>query len=181
MEHILAAYCAPVLLGKKPAALFARPDWWEETAASQALYRHGFYVFTFHKANKKPLMFIYNQRLLIATLKHETVSRYLTELGYAPEDGVKSCLDFLAERFRDSDQFPHEVGFFLGYPPEDVLGFIRHRNQGCKFRGQWKVYGDVDIARGLFAEYERCRRVLLDYIRSGGSIARNGPMDLTVI
>ena len=27
----------------------------------------------------------------------------------------------------ESGEFPHEVGLFLSYPPEDVKGFIDHR------------------------------------------------------
>ncbi|MDR1204912.1 MAG: DUF3793 family protein [Peptococcaceae bacterium] len=175
MENMLAAYCAPVLLGKKPAALFARPDWWEEAAASGALGRHGLHTFMFCRANKNSLIFVYNRGLLNAALRHEAVSRYLIGIGYMPRDGVQSCLNRIAGRFGNSGEFPHEIGFFLGYPPEDVLGFIHHRNQGCKLCGLWKVYSDVDRACGLFAEYERCKRVLLDYIRRGGSIARGGP------
>jgi hypothetical protein len=179
-ENMLAAYCAPVLLGKKPAALFTKPDWWEEATVSRALCRYGFHTLMLHKADKNPSVFLYSPRLLSETLKHETVCRHLAKIGYAPQDGVESCLDFLAGRFRDSDEFPHEIGFFLGYPPEDVLGFIHHKDQGCKLCGQWKVYSDVDRARGLFAEYERCKQVLLDYIRRGGSIAQNSPMDLSI-
>jgi hypothetical protein len=79
-------------------------------------------------------------------------------------------LRYLAKRFRESEEFPHEIGFFLGYPPEDVLGFIRHRGARCKLCGTWKVYSDVEKARLLFGEYARCRQRLLEYIRGGGTI-----------
>ena len=45
---------------------------------------------------------------------------------------------------------------FLSYPPEDVRGFIEHRDQGCKCVGCWKVYGDVRPARKKFAQYQQC-------------------------
>jgi hypothetical protein len=177
MEHMLAVYCAPVLLGKKPAALFARPYWWQETVATQALDRLGLRVITLHRLNKSPPVFVYHQGLLDETLKHETVTRHLVKIGYTPWNGVQSSLEHLMVRFHNSREFPHEIGFFLGYPPEDVLGFIHHRNQGCKLCGQWKVYSDVNRARGMFTEYDRCKQTLLDYIRRGGSIEHYCPME----
>ena len=50
------------------------------------------------------------------------------------------------------------MGLFLGYPPEDVRGFIENRAAGCKLIGCWKVYGDVDAAKEKFASFERCTR-----------------------
>ena len=52
--------------------------------------------------------------------------------------------------------FPHEVGLFLSYPPEDVRGFIDNHARNCKYLGFWKVYGDVEKAKRTFANYERC-------------------------
>ncbi len=43
---------------------------------------------------------------------------------------------------RCQGDFPHEIDVFLGYPCEDVRGFIRHGGQGYKLCGYWKVYGD---------------------------------------
>ena len=46
----------------------------------------------------------------------------------------------------ESGEFPHEVGLFLSYPPEDVKGFIDHRANDFKCAGLWKVYGDEEKA-----------------------------------
>lgn len=35
----------------------------------------------------------------------------------------------LAERIQQEPQFPHEIGIFLGYPVEDVLGFIENKEK----------------------------------------------------
>jgi hypothetical protein len=69
------------------------------------------------------------------------------------------------ERFRESGPFPHEVGFFLGYPPEDVIGFMENNGKGCKLCGTWKVYGDVEKARACFREYSLCRKRLVEHMR----------------
>ena len=59
----------------------------------------------------------------------------------------------------ESKEFPHEVGLFLSYPPEDVKGFIDHRANGFKYAGLWKVYGDEEKARSLFAKYKKCTEI----------------------
>ena len=62
-------------------------------------------------------------------------------------------------RLKDSDEFPHEIGLFLGYPPGDVHGFIENKPDACKCVGIWKVYGDKEKARQTFARYRKCTDV----------------------
>ena len=62
-------------------------------------------------------------------------------------------------RLRREGAFPHEIGLFLGYPPDDVRGFMDHRDVGCKCVGTWKVYGDAAAAQKAFARYRRCTEI----------------------
>ena len=55
---------------------------------------------------------------------------------------------------------PHEIGVFLGYPLDDVKGFIRHKGRDYTFCGCWKCYGDPQAARRRFERYHRCTAVL---------------------
>lgn len=59
----------------------------------------------------------------------------------------------------ESGEFPHEVGLFLSYPPEDVKGFIDHRANDFKCAGLWKVYGDEEKVRSLFEKYRKCTEI----------------------
>ncbi|MDR1419084.1 MAG: DUF3793 family protein [Treponema sp.] len=164
-EDGLVRFCAPVLLGKKPAALFPKKNWWEE----------GFFCggnpymefLTLSRAGGA-LILAYRPDLLAATLENHDVRGVLEKLDYPPAGGVEEYLRHLSWRFLASEEFPHEVGFFLGYPPEDVLGFIHHRGAHSKFCGMWKVYGDVAKADALFREYGRCKQRLLEYFQNGG-------------
>lgn len=61
----------------------------------------------------------------------------------------------------ESGEFPHEVGLFLSYPPEDVKGFIAHRANDFKCAGLWKVYGNEEKARSLFAKIQKMHGDLL--------------------
>ena len=62
----------------------------------------------------------------------------------------------MIRRLQGGEDFPHEIGLFLSYPPEDVQGFIENRAQNYKEIGVWKVYGDEEKARKTFAKYKKC-------------------------
>ena len=62
------------------------------------------------------------------------------------------------KRIKSGNEFPHEIGLFLGYPPEDVDGFINNGAKGAKYVGTWKVYGDESIAKRTFAQYKNVRK-----------------------
>ncbi len=95
----------------------------------------------------------------------------LSELGY----DLSSCerrIAQLIERLSEDSEFPHEIGLFLGYPPEDVSGFIENRACGCKCVGCWKVYGDREKAEKTFLRYKKCTRIYRDQWINGKSIKR---------
>ena len=60
----------------------------------------------------------------------EQAKSLLREQGY---DGLApaGCLSRLRQRLTQEPEFPHEIGLFLGYPPEDVRGFMEHRPCKC--------------------------------------------------
>ena len=74
------------------------------------------------------------------------------------------------ERLRENEEFPHEIGLFLGYPPADVDGFM-HRKEHFKLCGMWKVYDDVD---GAVRQFVRCRHCTEVYLRR---YAQGCPLD----
>jgi hypothetical protein len=168
LDLTLARHCAPVLLGKKPAALFPKPVWWDESVPETAGKLR---FLLLRRRDKNALVFAYSPRLLSRALESAGVRKTLKSLGY-PVEEAGACLAFLERRFWEGGDFPHEVGFFLGYPPDDVLGFMRHRGSHCKLCGMWKVYGDVPKAAALFAEYALCRDRLVKHVQNGGAILR---------
>ncbi|MDR2134384.1 MAG: DUF3793 family protein [Treponema sp.] len=168
-ELTLAIHCAPVLAGYKPAALFPKPGWWK-AAPIHKVSTCGLRCVPIKRQEKNTIIFVYRPVLLELTLRRPVIRHALPEFGYPAAGSVTEYLAFLAGRFRQSPEFPHEVGFFLGYPPEDVLGFIRHKGAHCKLCGPWKVYGDAEKSGVLFAEYARCKQKLLEHIQGGGTI-----------
>jgi hypothetical protein len=189
LDMTLARHCAPVLMGKKPASLFPRPSCWDEALTERPMAGNARFL-VFERHDKNALVFAYSPRLLAAALNApgtSIVRRTLAALGYpfkteteatarsatrSAAESVAPCLAFLGRRFWEGAGFPHEVGFFLGYPPADVLGFMRYRGSRCKLRGMWQVYGDAARAAVLFAEYARCRELLVKHVQNGGAIVR---------
>ena len=60
----------------------------------------------------------------------------------------------------------------LGYPPEDVRGFMRDPLHGFKYIGYWKVYGDVERAKKIFDGYTRCTDIYRRCLTMGTPLDR---------
>ena len=68
-------------------------------------------------------------------------------------------------------EFPHEMGLLLGYPVEDVEGFIENKGHNYLYSGYWKVYGHVEEKKALFNRYEEARKILIQLLASGRSVS----------
>lgn len=144
------------------------------------------------------LVYVYRPRELAAYLVDRRAAHPLENEGYRPGD-LDACLDELSRRLQNRSsesakqgakrvhdeskpcpcsnrvcrsEFPHEIGFFLGYPYEDVIGFIKNRGQNYLEVGPWKVYANQNQARRTFARYRRCARIYARAYRSGQSLRR---------
>ena len=60
----------------------------------------------------------------------------------------------------------------LGYPAEDVQGFIENETKECKCVGCWKVYGDEEKAKKIFDKYRKCSQVYLDRFERGYTLEK---------
>ena len=79
-------------------------------------------------------------------------------LGPEPEAALRGLVGRLRSYYAGRGGFPHEVGLVLGYPPEDVEGFIADGGRGAVACGRWQVYGDPLAARRRFEELGRRER-----------------------
>ena len=96
--------------------------------------------------------------------------KLLRRRGYPTEDATR-CVVRLMHRVCEGPEFPHEIGLFLGYPTEDVRGFIE-RDTPCKCVGCWKVYGDAAAAEERFRQYRRCTAAYCRALDLGQSVER---------
>ena len=92
------------------------------------------------------------------------------EAGYT---GLRyqQCIRRLIRRIGNGNEFPHEIGLFLSYPPEDVRGFIENHAQNYKCIGYWKVYGDEEKARRTFEKYRKCTDSYRRSVKAGHKLA----------
>ena len=160
LERTLAYHGAPAMAGIKSADLIA---WGSPEACSTPLFRQyqhqlarrGIQLRVIWTGCPRCLLLVYRPERLERQLNDPAVRALLLREGYPAQGGLEAMLETLGRRLNQGD-FPHEVGLFLGYPPEDVAGFVRHRGKGCKCVGCWKVYGDEAAARRQFAAFKAC-------------------------
>lgn len=69
-------------------------------------------------------------------------------------------------------EFPHEIGYFLGYPYEDVHQFIVQHGENYKVFGAWKVYTNVEQALTTFDSYRACTQYLTYVYQQGYSLTQ---------
>lgn len=174
-EEDIIRFCAPTLAGLKTGSVFAcRFAGIEELRTEiRSLNRRfagkGMRILPLSFKNNRALLYFFRPGLLKQSLDDVNVCRILSQRGYncgSPD----RCIARLMEQLRTSKEFPHEIGLFLGYPPEDVQGFIEHRMTGCKCTGCWKVYGNLDKAEQIFASYKQCTDCYLRNWRLGKTL-----------
>jgi len=103
-------------------------------------------------------------------LEMPQVQKMLQEAGYG-SGRLEDILPVFCERYETyaerGKSFPHELGLLLGYPPEDVEGFIRHQGRNSLCTGYWKVYADKEGKQRLFEKYEYARENLIQLLHYG--------------
>lgn len=180
-EQTLAYHCAPTLAGIKPASMVSLPAKdYGDPAALLAEYgalfsRRGICFEVLCQCPRRTLLLVYRPALLAATLRAPMARALLRRTGYPPFGALAEQLAFLRRRM-EQEEFPHEIGLFLGYPPEDVAAFSVHHGENYKLCGHWKVYCDEESARRCFARYDRCRAALCRRLSHGCSLSEIFPV-----
>ena len=150
-DEMVIRHCAPTLASIKTGSLFSCPCESDEEVLhgvrklNRRLGCKGLRALPMRRRDGKCLVYVYRPRKLAHDLGDEYARCILADLDY-PSGNPGGCLKHLLERLKTSQEFPHEIGLFLGYPPEDVEGFI-HRKEEAKCVGCWKVYTSITSAR----------------------------------
>lgn len=170
-----------VIAGIKPSAIFSIPmraycvGRWrqlERQALDEALRvyarvlpSYGASLAVLYRNDRRVYLMIWRPDMIEAALADADASAILQQEGYAPASADEQVMELrrrlVAYYRRDAGAvFPHEIGLFLGYPPEDVRGFVAGEEATCV--GPWRAYGDADAAQRRFDALERqerrCRR-----------------------
>ena len=176
-EETLIRHCSPTLAGLKTANLFGfRYDSQKEMCAdirdlNRLLSPKGLRVMPLQFKNQRALIYMYRPALLEQDFASGECAELLKQEGYCT-NSCNKCLACLRRRLDEKDDFPHEIGLFLGYPPEDVRGFIENSAENCKIVGYWKVYGNVAKALETFAKFRRCTETYQQALAHGVPLER---------
>lgn len=176
-EDMVILHCSPTLAGIKTANMFSVPEEdpivFRDTIVrlNRLLVPRGLRMIPLGKKAGKVLLYLYRPDRLGSDLADEHAMQILSERNYPVED-CHGCILKLIKQLEQEEDFPHEIGLFLGYPPEDVKGFIDNQAKNEKFVGFWKVYGDVEQAKNKFEQYRKCTQVYCEHYRQCSSLER---------
>ncbi len=170
----LVEYCAPTLAGIKTGSMFleqgSSPGITDAIRQlNRRLTRKGLRLLPLRSEQGKTLLYLYRPEALNRDLSAPEARRILKEKGY-PCGRPECCIVSLIGHLMHDQQFPHEIGLFLGYPPEDVQGFMKDCRAGVKCVGCWKVYGNEERSRRLFDRYKRCTERFCSRMESGETL-----------
>lgn len=119
----------------------------------------GFRFRILYSSDESYKLLIYDAARLEKVLQR--VPRCIIEdkLGYPSPMGPGVFVEELRKRWTISGFVPHEVGIALGYPLEDVFGFMGLMSLPCQGACGWQVYGCMRKAQRLSCGYHnaRCR------------------------
>ena len=189
-EQELIEHCSPTLASIKAASLFTytykslkelhvRVTYWNSKMKRKGIT---FDILSENVGVNKALIYVYRRADLEKILNRDEIRSFLLNHGYLIDDneivGGVNCENIilqLKKKFEKLNQFPHEIGIFLGYPIGDVKGFIENHGCNCKCTGYWKVYCNEEEATKTFRKYKKCRDIYMNLWIGGRSV-----MQLTV-
>ena len=177
LEKQLIEHCAPTLAGIKSANLFSYFYGDEGLARTELkevntlLNERGVYVEEMLWREKSVLIYVYRKNHLQKELSQPEVMELLMKYGYKNAE-LEDCIHHLKGRLYNYTCFPHEIGLFLGYPIEDVKGFIENGGRNCKSCGLWKVYCNEAEKEKLFHKLKRCTEVYTQVFSEGRSLVQ---------
>ena len=172
IEMRIAYQCAPLLAGLKPSNLLMLRSR-ELVCVQHLLKKAGISYFIVAQEKEKAAVLLYNKKQLEKYMEQECVAEGLCRMGY--EDlSLGRVLYVFRDHYeaflRGEGDFPHEMGFLLGYPVEDVEGFIRNGGENSLYTGDWKVYDNLTEKLQLFSKFEVARESLLGMVSAGTGI-----------
>lgn len=172
VEVRLALQCAPVITGIKMSNLLIVSTENEEQV-KEIFQGTGIHQYCLFRQEMKVVYFLYRIEELEAYLQASEVVQALKKFGYEDLSIIGIIQEFQKRYETYMNQrttFPHEIGVLLGYPTEDVEGYIKNKGENYLYAGYWKVYKDAEDKKLLFDAYESAKEGLLLLVAHGYSM-----------
>ncbi len=156
VRHMMVLSCAPLLAGLKTASLFVTSISNFDEVVS-VLKGSGVEILVLCKRKGKITLLLFDRAKLESYLNKNMNASFMRKMGYRTTD-VDQVLEEFCNRYRqylnEKMDFPHEMGIILGYPLEDVNGFMCNEGRNYILSGYWKVYDKPTDACRIFKEYD---------------------------
>ena len=168
IESLFLYYASPVLRKIKPAALIiVKSDYAEMwKSRKRAMCKaSGLQITELKNKNGSSLFLIYDRYELRKAINNKRSIVILDGFGYKTDGKVEEIIECLSCRLSGND-FPHEIGLFLGYPPGDVKAYIENNGKNCACCRYWKVYEDVETAQKTWAKIDEAQALALDVLQN---------------
>ena len=118
-------------------------------------------IINVHDGSKR-VLFI-NEKSMNRRLLDKKCRNFLRFLGYPREYNFEAYMRELMLRL-ESEEFPHEIGIFLGYPLKDVLGFMGYGKQEFVEVCSWRIYGDKEVSYKIYNSFLRDKMKMHDLV-----------------
>jgi len=169
IETQLAMQCAPLLTGIKIANLLI-VNKQNRDAVTKIFQKTIISHYVIFENENKIIFLLYQKNDLTDYLNRSDVRNTLFKLGYDRYELQDILREFSKRYFIYIEQrgkFPHEMGLLLGYPLEDVVGFIENEGKNFLYTGYWKVYSNPSETIKLFDKYNCAREIVIRMIAQG--------------
>ena len=163
LESRLAMQCAPLFVGLRTSSMFVISR--NQIKPLYDLLRNSVICCRVLFLESKQLtVMLYRKDMLEPYICRGKAKEFFKKQGYTEFD-MEHILITFTRRYRNyrtgNCSFPHELGLLLGYPMEDVEGFIANQGENSLYTGYWKVYYHVSAKRDLFHMYEKAKEQMI--------------------
>lgn len=173
LETQIAMQCAPLLTGMKISNLLTVGSR-KKQEVLRTFRRTSISCYVLYESGEKTTFLLYRKQKLESYLDQPQIKQLMERFGYGCQDPV-SILRLVSRRYKAHMEggrgFPHEIGVLLGYPPEDVIGFIENNGKNFLCVGYWKVYSNLNECRSIFRRYNHAREHVIHMVSHGMDIA----------
>ncbi len=164
--------CAPVISGWKISNLLKISRENEELLKS-LLRGTGLSCYKVLEQEQECIFLVYRKAALESYLNQIEIKYLLKQEGYEDftlQDIFCNFKTRYMAYMESKKEFPHEIGVLLGYPIEDVVGFMKNKGKKFLYTGYWKVYGQLEEKLRLFQQFDQAKEAMIYLIGNGVDI-----------
>lgn len=164
--------CAPLILGLRLANIIniTRAEF---INLKKIFFNSDLSFYVILTTKDKLSLLVYRRNTLSEYFSQPKTKELLEKFGYDTGNMYEMMYTFslrYKKYINKKADFPHEMGLFLGYPVEDVEGYINNDGKNSLAVGYWKVYEDVNEKIKLFEKFEDAKKKLIYLVYRGMNI-----------